>query len=143
MSHVFCVVQPNRQQNYRYPSDLNTSIDEILSNTEKHSPVVQTLIRELLLERQNRQLIEGKFILREHDYALLHTRHEQTINNITILKHDYDQCRIDLKAKSMELNELRNNNHLLRAQIDRHLNNERQQKYATEETFYSKRQRRH
>src|SRR5690242_18932083 len=46
----FYLVQSNRQYNY-HPSDLTVSIDEIINHAEEHPPIVQALIRELLLEQ--------------------------------------------------------------------------------------------
>jgi hypothetical protein len=81
--------------------------------------------------------------MREHDYALLHAQHEQTINNMTLLKREYDQCRLDLQNNYIELNEVRHNNQQLRVHIDHLLNDERQQMYSNDAMLYEKRQRRH
>ncbi|CAF2428455.1 unnamed protein product [Rotaria sp. Silwood2] len=135
-------IQSNRQYHYFHAPVLAMPIDEIVNNVEKHPPVVQALVRELLLERKTRQLTEEKISIYEHDYAYLRAQHEATINNMTLLKHDYDRCRLDLKNCSIELNELRHNNHQLRVRIDHLLNNERQHSYTNEEIFYAKRQRR-
>ncbi len=138
------LAQKNRQYNYRHTSDLTAApIDEIITNADGHLPIVQTLVREILLERQKRQLIEERLNMREHDYALLHAQHEQTINNMTLLKREYDQCRLDLQNNYIELNEVRHNNQQLRVHIDHLLNDERQQMYSNDAMLYEKRQRRH
>jgi hypothetical protein len=122
---------------------LTLPIDEIINHAEQHSPTVQSLIQELFLEQKKRKLMEERLNIREHDYALLHAQHEQTINNLTLLKHDYDKCRIDLQNSLVELNELRHANCQLRVHIDHCLNNERQQMYTDDEIFHTKRQRKH
>jgi hypothetical protein len=81
--------------------------------------------------------------MREHDYALLHAQHQQTITNMTLLKREYDQCRLDLQNSYIELNEVRHNNQQLRVHIDHLLNDERQQMYSNDAMLYEKRQRRH
>ena len=81
--------------------------------------------------------------MREHDYALLHAEHEQTISNMTLLKREYDQCRLDLKNSCIELNEVRHNNHQLRVHLDHLLTDERQQTYTNDTMYHEKRQRRH
>ncbi|CAF0825990.1 unnamed protein product [Rotaria sordida] len=136
-------IQSNRQYHYVPSPVLTMSIDEIISNGEKHPPVVQALIREVLLERKKRQLTEEKLNIYEHDYAHLRVQHETALNNMTLLKHEYDRCRLDLKNCSIELNQLHHNNHQLRIRIDDLLNNNQQHSYTNEEIFYAKRQRRY
>jgi hypothetical protein len=118
-------------------------IDESIPNPEQQSPFVQALVRDLILERKKRQLIEEKFNIREHDYARLHAQHEQAINSLALLKHDFDQCRLDLKNSCIEINELRRHNHQLRTDMEHMLTDGRQQMYTNEEIFFARRQRRH
>jgi hypothetical protein len=119
------------------------SIDKVLNNPEEYPPVIQALVREVLLERKKRQLAEEKMNIREHDYVILHAQHEQTINSLGLLKHDFDQCRLDLKNSCLEMNELRHHNHQLRTHIEQLLNDGRPQIYTNEEIFFAKRQRRY
>ncbi len=122
---------------------MTASIDEIISHVEEYPPVIQSLVRELLLEQKQRKIIEERLNICEHDYVLLRAQYEQTINDLTLIKHDYDQCRIDLKNNFIELNELRHSNCQLRVHIDHLLNNEQHPMYTDDEMFYTKRQRRY
>ncbi|UJR38201.1 hypothetical protein I4U23_030874 [Adineta vaga] len=90
-------IQTNRQHSYRPLTDQTKSIDEIIQNVEQYSPTVQTLVRELLIERKKRQLFEERLTIRENDHAHLCAQHEQLVHSINLLKRDYDQCRNDLK----------------------------------------------
>ncbi len=118
-------------------------IDEIINRADEYPPMIQSLVRELLLEQKTRKLLEERLNVCEHEYALLRARHEQTLNNLAVLNHDFDKCRIDLKNSFDKLNELRHSNCQLRLHIEQLLSNERQQMYTDDEIFYGKRQRRH
>jgi len=85
---------------------LSVPLDEIINHAGEYPRMIQSLVHELLLEQNKRKLVEERLHICEHDYALLNAQHEQTINNLILLKHDFDKCRIDLKNSFIELNEL-------------------------------------
>lgn len=115
--------------NPHFPLDLPTSIDGIINNVETYPPIVQMLVREIFMERKQRQLVKETLNIREHNHILLRTQYDQLVNEINLLKRDYNQCRNNLRNISMDLNELQYYNHQLREYINRHVNDKQQRRY--------------